>query len=59
LIGGHVPLGVLADLAGMMLDALEAHFVLYGEDGVPFPAAVPVADANTNNSMATFTPSQF
>jgi hypothetical protein len=38
-------LGVLADLAGMMLDALEAHFVLYGDDQAQLTAvAVPVAN---------------
>jgi hypothetical protein len=45
LIGGQIPLGVLADLAGMMLDALEAHFVLYGDDQAQLTAvAVPVAN---------------
>jgi len=32
LIGRQMPLGVLAQLAGAMLDALEAHFVLYSGD---------------------------
>jgi len=33
LIGRQVPLGVLAQLAGAMLDALEAYFVLYEDEG--------------------------
>ena len=31
LIGRQLPVGVLADLSAAMLDALEAHFVLYDE----------------------------
>jgi hypothetical protein len=32
LIGGHVRLGVLAHLAGNLLDILEAHYVLYEDE---------------------------
>ena len=49
LIGGQIPLGVLADITGMMLDALEAHFVLYGDDGPTInvdAAALQVAEAS-------------
>ena len=31
LIGGQMPLGALAHLAGTMLDVLEAHYVLYDD----------------------------
>jgi hypothetical protein len=31
LIGGHMPLGALAHLAGTVLDVLEAHYVLYDD----------------------------
>ena len=39
LIGRQIPLGVLAELAAAMLDALEAHFVLYAESDGPVHAA--------------------
>ena len=39
LIGRQIPLGVLAQLAGTLLDALEAHFVLYGDEHVPVPVS--------------------
>ena len=47
LIGRQMPLGVLAQLAGTMLDALEAHFVLYGGEQEQFStnSAVPIVDA--------------
>ena len=47
LIGRQMPLGALAQLAGTMLDTLEAHFVLYGgeQEHLPANAAVPTADA--------------
>ena len=32
LMAHEMPLGVLAQLVGSMLDALEAHFVLYGDE---------------------------
>jgi hypothetical protein len=34
LIGGEMPLGLLAQLAGALLDALEARFVLYDDDKI-------------------------
>jgi hypothetical protein len=37
LIGGELPLGLLAQLAGALLDALEAFFVLYDDDDVVEP----------------------
>src|SRR3954471_18643054 len=46
LIGGQIPLGVLADITSMMLDALEAHFVLYGDDVNPDAAARQVGEAS-------------
>lgn len=39
LIGRQIPLGVLAELAAAMLDALEAHFVLYAQGDGPVSAA--------------------
>jgi hypothetical protein len=47
LIGRQMPLGVLAQLAGTMLDTLETHFVLYGDDQEQLPshAAASIADA--------------
>ena len=56
LIGGQIPLGVLADVTGMMLDALEAHFVLYGDDAPPLnvdAAAILVAQASGPASKST------
>jgi hypothetical protein len=38
LIGRQMPLGVLAQLAGAMLDTLEAHFVLYGDEREQLPS---------------------
>jgi len=32
LIAGHVRLGVLAQLAGNLLDILEAHYLLYDDE---------------------------
>jgi hypothetical protein len=45
LVGRQLPIGVLAELAAAMLDALEAHFVLYedGDDPVNERAALPTA----------------
>jgi hypothetical protein len=50
LIGGQVPLGFLADLAGTMLDALEAHFVLYDNEhaGVPMTPTTSIAAAQVS-----------
>jgi hypothetical protein len=47
LIGRQMPLGVLAQLAGAMLDTLEALFVLYGDEReqVPSHPAASIADA--------------
>ena len=57
LIGGEVPLGILADLAGTMLDALEAHFVLYVEDHAQLAtAAIPVPEASTRSRVGALTP---
>jgi hypothetical protein len=39
LIGGRMPLGVLAHIAGAMLNALEAHHVLYEDHEAPTIAA--------------------
>jgi hypothetical protein len=52
LIGRQMPLGVLAQLAGTMLDTLEAHFVLYSGEQEQFPtnSAVPFANAVAQSS---------
>jgi hypothetical protein len=49
LIGGHVPLSVLAHLAGTLLDVLEAQFALYDDDTIdtesaPLPRTTAPAD---------------
>jgi hypothetical protein len=41
LVGRQLPIGILAELAAAMLDALEAHFVLY-EDGHDSASVRPV-----------------
>ena len=53
LIGGQIPLGVLADLAGMMLDALEAHFVLYDEEHGQLPVPEIPAEGPDARSRAS------
>jgi hypothetical protein len=47
LIGRQLPIGLLAELAAAMLDALEAHFVLYDNEDVTAPVApvIPMAAA--------------
>jgi hypothetical protein len=47
LVGRRLPIGVLAELSAAMLDALEAHFVLY-EDGDDSVSARPVPPAATD-----------
>jgi hypothetical protein len=47
LVGRRLPIGVLAELAAAMLDALEAHFVLY-EDGDGSVSVGPVASTATD-----------
>ena len=49
LIGHQMPLGILAQLAAAMLDALEAHFVLYGDEHVqpPANAAIPITEVSS------------
>ena len=49
LIGGHVPLSVLAHLAATLLDVLEAQFALYDDDtfdteNAPLPRTTAPAD---------------
>ena len=49
-------MGVLADVTGMMLDALEVHFVLYGDDAPPLnadAAAILVAQASGPATKST------
>jgi hypothetical protein len=41
-IGGRMPLGALAEFAGALLDALEAHFVLYDEEATPMSSKPPL-----------------
>jgi hypothetical protein len=47
LVGRRLPIGVLAELAAAMLDALEAHFVLY-EDGGDSVSVRPVSPTATD-----------
>ena len=57
LVGGEVPLGILADVAGAMLDALEAHFVLYDEDQVHLAStAIPDPEASARSRGGVLTP---
>jgi hypothetical protein len=50
MIGRQMPLLVLAQLAGAMLDALEAHFVLYGDE-LDKPAATRAMHHQDRNEI--------
>jgi hypothetical protein len=57
LIGRQVPLNILAEVAGTMLDVLEAHFVLYGDEDVQLAvnAAIPFAEATPRKRLSVLT----
>ena len=50
MIGRQMPLGVLAQLVGAMLDALEVHFVLYGDE-LDKPAATRAVHSADGNGI--------
>lgn len=52
LIGRQLPIGVLAERTAAMLDALEAHFVLYDDIEAPSPTPT-MAINNTTRMTAT------
>jgi hypothetical protein len=55
MVGRQIPIGVLAELAAAMLDALEAHFVLYedGRDSEGEHTVVPQAPDQRSHLMRT------